>query len=172
MCYYYYHYYYYFLNIILLLSLSSSSSSPSTFRKTFYLRKPQGFLSSLELSEMNSKYYTVTIFLSVSVINNISNQNLQQCFWLISIPNFEKRDSSRLLVFAITLQAEYRFYAVANFTTYRPTTASIEDAYFRRVIIIHNFRTRDASIAPNPQIVRLPRPYYAQTASDNGQWPT
>jgi len=108
---------------------------------------------------MNSKYDKVTMFLSVLVINNISNQNLQQCLCLISIPNFEKRDSSRLSVFAITLQAEYRFHAVANLTTYRPTTISIEDAYFRRVIIIYNSRTHDTSIVPNPQIVRLPCRY-------------
>jgi len=118
--------------------------------KTFYLSKSQGFLSTLELSEMNSEYDTVTMFLSVSVINNISNQNLQKSLSLISIPNFEKCDSSLLLVFSITLQAEYRFYAVANLTTYRPTTVSREDAYFRRVIIIYNFRTGDTRIAPPP----------------------
>jgi hypothetical protein len=66
---------------------------------------------------MNSKYDTVTMFFSALVITNISNQNFQQYLCLIPIPNFEKRDSSHLSVFAITLQAEYRFHAVANLTT-------------------------------------------------------
>ena len=81
MCYYYYS----FLNIILLLLLllllhhHHYHHHHRHLGKTLYLRMPQGFLSTLELSEMNSKYDTVTMFLSVSVINNISNQNLQKC---------------------------------------------------------------------------------------------
>jgi len=166
------YYYYSFLNIILLLLLLLSLSSSSTFRKNALLTQAPGILIYVRIVWNELKYDTVTTFLSVSVINDISNQNLQKCLWLISIQNFEKRESRRLLVFVITLQAGYRFHAVANLTNYRPTTASTEDAYFRRVIIIHNFRTRDVSIDPNPQIVDLPRRYYSQTVSDKGQWPT
>ena len=105
--------------------------------------------------------------LSDSVINNVSNQNLQKCLWLISIPNFEKCDSSRHTESRISVLYSRQFVLHAI-----DITASTDDAYFRTDIIIHNFMAGDASTAPTPQFVRLPRLYYSQTASDNGEWPT